>query len=273
VELDAVDIAPGYGRREGQAVVAGRQHVGGVGRGADVAVDEVDVVAGGDPGQQRRFPDGLELVPAHVRDLQAGQRREADDAPGQQAQPAMLAQLLAGLKEELHPQADAQQGRAARHFFPDGRLKAQRPQAVDARSEGAHARQDDPLCARQIARPGGHAGRHAQVIEGVEHAAQVAGPVVDDRDHAGRRALHMDGFDGIVHNLQVRAVLLNPAHGVLQHLLGVAGAGADGGQPDRAGLPHIVQVDLRRRDVELLVQPGHQALEHAALLLERVDAR
>ena len=109
--------------------------------------------------------------------------REAHHAPRQQAQPGVGAHFLADLEQELHPQADAQQRDAIRHGLLDRGLEAARAELVHARAEGPHARQDDRVRPVQAVRMLRHVRVHAQVTQGVHHAAQVAGAVVDDCDH------------------------------------------------------------------------------------------
>ena len=56
-------------------------------------------------------------------------------------------------------------------------------QAGHGRRRGSHARKDDGPCLGQILRRRGDRAAGVEARESVLHAAQVAGPVVDQRDH------------------------------------------------------------------------------------------
>jgi hypothetical protein len=116
-------------------------------------VHEVEVRAVGDAVEERVRPDGLDRVPADVR-----QRRrvfERDRSAGQQAQ-RFGAALVAGVEQELEAQADAE----ARPAGPDP--VAQRLQQTTLsqvghrRSGGADARHDDRVDAAISDGVGGH---------------------------------------------------------------------------------------------------------------------
>lgn len=72
----------------------------------------------------------------------------------------------------------------------------------------------------------------------------------------------------MVDDLQIRAVLLDPAGNSTQQLLRAAVVVADDDACDEGGLVHVIQVHFRRGDVELPVQAGYKRTDPAALLFQ-----
>src|SRR2546422_1250911 len=66
---------------------------------------------------------------------------------------------------------------------------------------------------------------------------------------------------------------LHQAVGLLQHPLGVPAVVRHHAHRELGALPQVVVGRLRRRDVEAVVQPVFEALEHVALVLERLARR
>src|SRR6266446_9279679 len=101
-------------RRERATVIGARGHDGGIARLREKAVHEIDVTAAGNPMEQRagRLGD-LDLVPADLRNLEAGLFGEADDLAGKNPQPGRATvELLALLEQRLVTDADAEKGPA-----------------------------------------------------------------------------------------------------------------------------------------------------------------
>src|SRR3989337_2804965 len=74
----------------------------------------------------------------------------------------------------------------------------------------------------------------------------------------------------IVHHLRVRPLVADEGDDAGHHLVGVALAGGHAGDAERDHLPAVVVVHLGDGDVELVVQPRDERLDHAPLVFERV---
>ncbi len=64
----------------------------------------------------------------------------------------------------------------------------------------------------------------------------------------------------------------DPGHEVVQQVLRVDGAGRDGDDAERCGLPYIMEIHLGSADVKFFVQAGDERFEYAALGFERGDS-
>src|SRR5260370_27667266 len=102
-------------RRERPAVIGASGHDGGIARLREKAVHEIDVTAAGNPMEQRAGGQGdLDLVPADLRNFEAGLFGEADDLAGKNSQPGRAAiKFLALLEQRLVADADAEKWPAA----------------------------------------------------------------------------------------------------------------------------------------------------------------
>ena len=125
-------------------------------------------------------------VPAHVRDLQAGPRREPDDPAAEQAEALVQAVLLARVEEELEPEADAQAGLARGDGLLEGVAQPGPAQLGDGVGEGPDAGQDHLRGRADAVRVAADLGRVADGLDRLLDAPEVAHPVVDDDDHAPR---------------------------------------------------------------------------------------
>ena len=99
-----------------------------------VAMDEVGMGARRDAVQQRRCAFGIERVPAHVRNADAGRAAQPAHGAGQQTE-ALHVAFLGTLVQHLHPDADAQQRFAQRAQALD---QAQLAQALADAPRTAH---------------------------------------------------------------------------------------------------------------------------------------
>lgn len=77
----------------------------------------------------------------------------------------------------------------------------------------------------------------------------------------------------VIHDLQVGSVALDPARDALKELLRPAVVVADHHACDERSLVQVVEIHLRRRDVEFPVEPRQQRSDPAALLFEGGAAR
>ena len=103
--------------------------------------------------------------------------------PRQQPQPGVLPHFLAVLKQQLHADADAQQGPAAGGRLAHQVLEATAPQSCRARAKGANAGDDHAVRRPHLILVGCQHHRRADVLKSPLHIAQIANAVVDDRDH------------------------------------------------------------------------------------------
>jgi len=193
MELHAEDAPAGHGGGEGRAVVGPRKHVGGSLGAGVVGVDEVEMVAV-DDAQGVLGIGRANGRPAHVRNFQPPGHRHAveagfvvhqivgktDDASGNQAQSRVFAVFFAGVEEQLHPDADAEERHLAGGGVEDRFDQASALQRIDARAKRTHARYDKPRGACHVFRPVGAANRHAHMREGFFERAQVADAVINE---------------------------------------------------------------------------------------------
>jgi hypothetical protein len=187
MELRGENIIARDGRGKGVGVAGGGGRERRLRGLAVVAVHEVEARAVGDAPPERvraRLPD---LVPAHVRNLQArgaplGREAESDDAARQQPEARRVA-LFARLEEHLQPDAKPEEG------FRCGGLPDRFPQPVLV--ERAHAVGHCALAGEHhavgAANGGGiggdlDLGLGRDVQQRLLHRAQVAHSVVDDGD-------------------------------------------------------------------------------------------
>ena len=137
----------------------------------------------GAAGPLRREAEG---VPAHVGHGQPRRNHVPDGAhlPRNEAQAGVLPVLKGALQEELHPQADAQDGLACGSGLQYRLRHAGGPQPGRCVAESPHAGEDH-VAGRPEDRsvPGDH-GLPADGRQGALEGEQVTHPVVDDGDHA-----------------------------------------------------------------------------------------
>ena len=113
-------------------------------------MDEVDVgplLQGPEDGAAGPLPGKVQGVPAHVGDRQAAgeHRPDVPHLAGDQPQPLVLPVLKRGLKQQLHPQADAQQRLSRRRLPEDRPVHSGAPQLFHRVAEGPHPRQKDVI--------------------------------------------------------------------------------------------------------------------------------
>src|SRR5688572_20291262 len=100
MELTGEEVVDPDRGAERIAVVTGQRDVSRLRGHRDVRVDEVEVRALRDAGEERLFSLSFDLVPADVRHLEPPDR-EAHDPPRQEAEPLDRAVLLAVLEQDL----------------------------------------------------------------------------------------------------------------------------------------------------------------------------
>ena len=148
---------------------------------------EVEVRAVRNSVEERERAVVLDAVPSHVRNLATGW--EAAHDTWNHVEPASLAELLARRKEELVPEADAEERPRAVERAAQGLDETARCEVRHRIVERAVAGQHDRVGVVDGARIFGHDGRNADALERLLHAAEIAAAVVDDRDHGAPTAL------------------------------------------------------------------------------------
>ncbi|CAN4042217.1 DUF4330 domain-containing protein, partial [Dysosmobacter welbionis] len=153
VELGAVDVSPAHHTGDIHIAVPGRgQSAGGAVPGIE-AVDVIHILSVPDVAEQGVIFQNLQAVPAHVGDLQRLVRQvpaEVHYLAGHQPQAGVLPVLKALVKQQLHPQADAQE-RLLLRLLLNHRHQAGGIQLGAGVPKGAHAGQDDPVCRPEAA--------------------------------------------------------------------------------------------------------------------------
>src|SRR3954469_14255999 len=96
-------------------------------------------------GEQRAVAGRLDVAPADVRYPDRWLIGQADDATGQQPQALMRAELFAGLRHQLHAEADAEDRLAVRSRLAQRVDQAELAQPRHAVAKRADARQDDGI--------------------------------------------------------------------------------------------------------------------------------
>ena len=108
------------------------------------------------------------------------------DAAGYDAEAGHVRSLVAAVEEHLHADADAEKGSSVGGRGTRRAVEARAPQRLHARAERADAREHDRVGAFDGSHVGGQRGVGTEVLQCLLRRAQVADPVVDDRD--ARRA-------------------------------------------------------------------------------------
>src|SRR6185295_19428419 len=181
VELGGVERPARDRRREREPVRAGRHPERGVGGLRIVGVHEVEVRAARDAVEDLQISPVLDLVPAHVRHLEAG--GEAAHRARDDVEPLALAELLALREEELVAEADPEERPLALEAGAQRRDQSQRLEAAHRDRKSVVARQHHRLRVVDHLRVLGDDRRHADPREGLLHAAEIAAPVINDCDH------------------------------------------------------------------------------------------
>src|ERR1700686_1521484 len=132
------------------------------------------------PLQHRMRTDAIGGVPADVGQLllrlhQLHRARKDAQAGG--------TVLGAPVEEQLHPQADPKEWDAVANGGNDGLVEAALPQAGHCRPRRANPGKDDGPRVRQILGGRGDRAGRVEARQGILDTAQVAAPVVDERDH------------------------------------------------------------------------------------------
>ena len=152
-----------------------------------VGVHEIEVRARGDAGEERAVAGPLELVPAHLGDLELGGVGEAgeiepDHLAGKDAEAGVFAVFVADVEEELEAQADAQEGASGADRVAYGVDEVLRAEVGDGVAEGAEAGEDDLLGTGDFVGLGDDLRGGADAFKCLLNAPQVAHAVVDNRD-------------------------------------------------------------------------------------------
>src|SRR5262249_50753277 len=118
------------------------------------------------------------------RHLAPRRRREADDAPGEDAEPGAWPVLLAGLEQDLQPEADAEVRPPRGDDLAHRGVEPAAAQARDAVAKRPLPRDDDAIRAAHPRGGAGHGRRAAGAGERFFDGPEVPRAAVDDGDHA-----------------------------------------------------------------------------------------
>ena len=187
MELDPQHVVPAHSGGELRAVLRRGDGVRPA-VGAVVGVDEVhavplpDVPEQGGGGLVRGEVEG---VPADVGHLVPGGDHLPDGLhrAGDQAETGVFPVLQAPVEEELHPQADAQQGLPRPGLGDDHPVQAVPPQEGSGVGEGPHAGEDQLVRLLQNSGVAGDLRLGPDGPEGGAQGEQVPHAVVNDSDH------------------------------------------------------------------------------------------
>src|SRR5262245_16506123 len=166
---------------------------------------EIEVRAARDALEQAQVAGVLHAVPSHVRNLPPG-RQPAYDA-GDDVEPAALAELLAGRKQQLIAETDAEK-RAAAVERPAQRSQQAEPLEVrHGVVKGAVPREHDGVRLVDAPRILGDRRGHADPTKCLLDGAEVAASVVDHGNHGLASPAAATRIRGIVASPRPRLVL------------------------------------------------------------------
>eukprot|EP01137_Pigoraptor_chileana_P035163 Opistho-2@28780 len=184
--LNADDIVLRHRGDEGSAMAAGR---GDIDRVGEMIAVKIICLARGD---HRMREAGHDVVPAHVRDAQARRRIERTHGAADPSEPRVATMLFARVGQQLHADADAEEGRtlAAHALFHRAHQPVDRRQSVHARGKRPDAGQHDAVGLRDKIRIGGDGNIvGARRDERIMHRAKIARAIVDQGNAAHFPAL------------------------------------------------------------------------------------
>jgi hypothetical protein len=188
VELGGENVLMRDGRGEGLAMLGAGGDDGGVGRLREIAVNEVEVGAVGDIAEEGAIGLGqFDLVPADLGDLQPGRGLEANDGAGEDAEAGgATIELGAAFEQGLVTDADPEERSAGLDELAAGIEQFLAAQGMDAIVEAADAGQDGGVGGFEFVGAGDEADVGVEESQGFLDAAQVTGPVIDERNHGWR---------------------------------------------------------------------------------------
>lgn len=188
MELGGHHVATTDGSAEGSAVIGFHPDETGVLGDDVIAVNEVEVWV--------RFVGRVEgaiglsdrdLIPAHVGHFERGREIEANGAAGEDAEPWVFAKFFAGIEEELHSEADAEEGSLGGDGLTDGIDETAGFEFAHGIGEGSNAREDETFGVEDFVGGLGDVGVPADLSDGIGNGAEVPHLVVDN-GHARRRS-------------------------------------------------------------------------------------
>ena len=142
-------------------------------------VDEVEVGTVGHAVEQRVRTNGIDRIPADVRER--WRVHEAHRSAGEEPQSFGIG-LIAGIEEELEAEADAQTGTAVSDPFAEWLRETAFAKVDHSRSSRADTRDDDRVHAHHSRRIFGHGHVGPDRGQGLGDADHVRGAVVENRD-------------------------------------------------------------------------------------------
>src|SRR5215831_20382829 len=146
-----------------------------------IRVDEVEVRARRDTVEEAQIAGVRHAVPSHVRNLPPG--GEPAHGAGDHVEPAALAELLAGREQQLIAETDPEKRAAAVERPAERRKQAEPLKVLHGVMERAVPWEHDGIRLVDAPRILGDRRGHADPTKCLLDGAEVAAPVIDDRDH------------------------------------------------------------------------------------------
>lgn len=152
----------------------------------EVTVDEIHITAGGDPAKQRAIrSDNIQLIPSDLWRFQAVLCAESDDTALENRESGgATVELFAALEEGLVPDAYSEKRPTALNEIATGSCKALSVHGVQAIVECADTGQNKSACAAKFFRARDQLDGSANVAQALEHALEVSGSVINQRNHS-----------------------------------------------------------------------------------------
>lgn len=179
--MGGTEIAAGDAGSETDPVVAGGGDDAVVGGDGVVGVDEIDFDGIREAAVKAVGRFDLQLVPAHVRNLEFG-GGEVAHGTGEDAESGDIGGFFAGFEEKLVADADAEEGSVGGDPRLDGLPEAGFAEVAGAVTEGSLAGNDDRVARLEFGGGGDVGAGSAATFGGFESAAEIAAAVVDDAD-------------------------------------------------------------------------------------------
>ena len=129
--------------------------------------------------------EDLEPVPAHVGDLEPLGAGKMDHPSRDHPEARDSRRLLAGIKQELVSEADAEVGTVGRDPLPDDIPQTRLAELAGAVPEGAHTRDEQGVALTGPSGSGDMDAGAPGMLDGALDTAEVAASVIDKTDQRG----------------------------------------------------------------------------------------
>ena len=177
-------VSSHHGGESGSGVFRCADYVRRICRCGIVGVDEVEIALIRDTGKERVRAQLFCLIPSDLRNF-VGVRTGLESFRGaaEDSEAGSPPILFGGFKEDLRSEADSKEGDAGGNAFAKKSGKVQAGEILHSGTGGADTREEDMICEADPFRIGGHLDGGPDGLEGEADARQIAGMVVNNRDH------------------------------------------------------------------------------------------